>query len=203
MKKFILVIVLFFSLGIFAQNAPPDAHDSQPADTNKPALQDVPRAQRSGDAASPPADDESSSNSTKIDLSPPPGEPDFRTRSGDSDSRSGVHEVKPWDPHKSDKDVEVGDFYFKRHNYEAAESRYREALHWMDNNAVATFRLAQALEQQGRYHEAVKYYQQYLNILPRGPESNAAHKSIQQLANKPDQPAKASAQQLKLPEENQ
>ena len=44
------------------------------------------------------------------------------------------------------KDVEVGDYYYRRENYKAALSRYREALEFKPRDAVATFKLAQTLE---------------------------------------------------------
>jgi hypothetical protein len=92
---------------------------------------------------------ESSSKSTKIDLSPPPGEAAAPGVGTDGEAAGDVQEMKPWDPHKADKNVEVGDFYFKRGNYRAAQSRYREALYWKDNDAIAMFRLAQTQEKLG------------------------------------------------------
>jgi tetratricopeptide (TPR) repeat protein len=180
-----------------SQNAQEPAQTGTDRDSHQGNLEDVPR---SSDAAPPASDNESTSKTTKVNLAPPAGESDFRTGGGDVDARAGVNETKPWNPHKSDKDVEVGDFYFKRQNYRAAESRYREALYWMDNNAIASFRLAQTLEQLGRYQEAAKYYRQYLSILPRGSEASEAHKGVDRLANKPDQPTKAAAQEPQLPE---
>src|SRR6059058_4482209 len=44
------------------------------------------------------------------------------------------------------KDVEVGDFYFKRKNYRAAADRYQEALIYKPNDALVNFRAAQCLE---------------------------------------------------------
>ena len=64
----------------------------------------------------------------------------LRVRPGD------VRELRPYDPHHADKDVEIGDFYFKRDNYKAAESRYAEALEYMPNHAAATYKLAEAQE---------------------------------------------------------
>ncbi|HEX8992268.1 MAG TPA: tetratricopeptide repeat protein [Anaerolineales bacterium] len=166
-----------------SQNPQEPAQTATNRDARPGSLENAPRSEQ---PAPPIRDNESSSKSTKVNLAPPAGEPDFRTGGGDVDVRAGVNETKPWNPHKSDKDVEVGDFYYKRQNYRAAESRYREALYWMDNNALASFRLAQTLEQLGRYQEATKYYRQYLGILPRGAEANEAHKGIDRLANKPE-----------------
>jgi len=95
--------------------------------------------------------------------------------------RSDVSEFHPWDPHKAAKDIEVGDFYFKRKNYRAAEDRYREALFYKDNDATATFRLAVCLEKMGRPDEARKEYESYLKILPYGPQAEEAHKAMERL----------------------
>jgi tetratricopeptide (TPR) repeat protein len=59
------------------------------------------------------------------------------------------------------KDVEVGDFYFKRKNYRAAVDRYQEARGYRPNDALVNFRAAQP-------EEARAHYQEYLKILPQG-----------------------------------
>jgi len=94
---------------------------------------------------------------------------------------STVGEFHPWDPHKAAKDVEVGDFYFKRRNYHGAEDRYREALYYKENDAIATFRLAVCLEKMDRSGEALTEYENYLKILPHGPEAGEAQKAIDRL----------------------
>jgi tetratricopeptide (TPR) repeat protein len=92
-----------------------------------------------------------------------------------------VSEFHPWNPHKAAKDIEVGDFYFKRKNYRAAQDRYREALFYKDNDAVATFRLAVCLEKMDQPEDARKEYESYLKILPHGPQAEEAHKAIDRL----------------------
>ena len=94
---------------------------------------------------------------------------------------NGVSEFHSWDPHKAAKSVEVGDFYFRRRNYKAAEERYREALTYKANDAVATFRLAEALEKLGVLDDARAEYESYLKILPHGPELQQAQKAIDRL----------------------
>jgi tetratricopeptide (TPR) repeat protein len=131
----------------------------------------------------------SSSKDTKIDLSPPPNDaakhPDSSSAGGDDEEDvSGVMEVKKWDPHKAEKDVEVGDFYFKRKNYSAALSRYREALEYKPRDAVATFRLAETLEKTGESQEALKAYEDYLRILKHGPFAADARKAVERLQQK-------------------
>jgi len=133
---------------------------------------------------------ESSSKDTQVDLSPPPDDARAHPRSSgavtDAEGAPGSDEVSefhPWDPHKAAKDVEVGDFYFKKKNYAGAESRYREALYYKDNDAVATFRLAVCLEKMNRPDDARQEYESYLKILPHGPQAEDAKKAIARLTN--------------------
>jgi tetratricopeptide (TPR) repeat protein len=101
--------------------------------------------------------------------------------------------MHPWDPHKADKNVEVGDFYFKRKNYSAAISRYREALYWKQDDAPALFRLGQTLEVVGQYAEARKQYERYLQVLSGGPFAGEARKALVRLKDKPDAPKPIAA----------
>ncbi len=132
-----------------------------------------------------------------IDLSPPADDAKAHPQSSevlrDANSAPGnadVNEFHPWNPHKAAKDIEVGDFYFKRKNYRAAEDRYREALFYKDNDAVATFRLAVCLEKMDQPDEARKEYENYLNILPHGPQAEQARKAIDRLKGPADANAK-------------
>jgi Flp pilus assembly protein TadD len=124
-----------------------------------------------------------------VDLSPPADDAKGHPRSStavaaaeaEALSPGGISELRTWDPHKAAKDVEVGDFYFKRKNYRAAEDRYREALRYKDNDAVATIRLAVCLEKLGVWDDARAEYESYLRILPHGPQASEAQKAIDRL----------------------
>jgi tetratricopeptide (TPR) repeat protein len=132
---------------------------------------------------------QSSSKDSQIDLSPPPDDAKAHPQSSDllldagtsADSNGDLSEFHPWDPHKAAKDVEVGDFYFKRKNYRAAEDRYREALLYKNNDAIATFRLAVCLEKLDLPGDARKEYESYLQILPHGSQAEEAQKAIERL----------------------
>jgi tetratricopeptide (TPR) repeat protein len=164
----------------------PPADDTQSSKDNQQTTQSAANtpSQRSDDATLP---SESSSRSTKIDLSPPPGEA-APPGVGVDPSEAEVREFKPWNPHKADKNVEVGDFYFKLGNYPAAESRYEEALYWNDRDAIAMFRLAEAQEKLGKFSKARTNYAAYLKILPEGEFAKKANEGLQRLKNKPDAP---------------
>ena len=135
--------------------------------------------------------EESSSRDTRIDISPPKNDAKNHPNSAaavedldipDNIEVSGVQEFHPWNPMKALKNIEVGDFYFKRKNYKAALERYKEALYYKDGDALASFRLAECQEKLGDKAEARKYYEQYLKILPEGPFAKDAHASLDRLA---------------------
>src|SRR5579872_1071528 len=138
---------------------------------------------RSSDAAREAGD--SSSRDSIIDLKPPRNDAkDHPNSSSAEDEYDQNQEFHVWDPHKADKHVEVGDYYFKLGNYPAAASRYREALQYQSNHAIATFRLAQSLEKLGKTDEAIQYYTAYLKILPHGHDAAEANKAVVRLKEK-------------------
>ena len=199
MRSSLLMVLLSASVGMWAQSsstpatAPPASSQTPGAassTTDKPVEPNSPNlAPPRSDSVNAGAldDGESSSKDTQIDLSPPPGDAQQHPQSGDAvtdarfEASDDVAEFHPWDPHKAAKDIEVGDFYFKRKNYMAAESRYREALLYKENDAVATIRLAVSLEKLGVLDDALSEYESYLKILPHGPESEQAQKAIDRL----------------------
>jgi len=140
----------------------------------------VPHSDEDQQPAPPLGENESSSKQTQIDISPPK---DDAAKHPDSDV-SDVTEMHAWNPHKAQKDIEVGEFYFKRKNYHAAEDRYREALLCKPGDAIATFRLAEVLDAQGHTAEAVENYQQYLKIPSNGKFTADAKKALARLEAK-------------------
>lgn len=188
MRRPIFLLVICLCLAAPALGQPPQGQK----DPNK--NQPPPRSERDKEAG------ESSSRDTRIDLSPPPDDAKDHPYStipsdGADDAPSAdVQEFHPYDPHRALKDIEVGDFYFKKKNYRAALDRYREALFYKPNDAFANFRMAQAFEKLSQYNDAVEHYEEYLKILPNGPQSEEAKKALEKL--KADQPAgKAQAKQ--------
>lgn len=181
------LIVGFLSLLSFAQasNQNGTTNPKQP-----PASAPLPRSD-SGQSPSldtppqsapPESANESSSNDTRIDISPP--KDDAKKHPDSEDVTSDVTEMHQWNPHKADKDVEVGEFYLKRKNLRAAESRFREALTFKPNDAVATFRLGEVLEQEDQTNEARTNYEAYLKILPEGKFAADAKKGIERIDQK-------------------
>jgi tetratricopeptide (TPR) repeat protein len=129
----------------------------------------------------------SSSKNTQIDISPPADDIKNHPDSGaaimdaNSDANPDVQEMRPWDPHRAAKNIEVGDYYFKQKNYRAALDRYKEALEYKPNDAVANFHLAQCYEKLNDTDQAAKHFQEYLKILPQGELAPVARKELDKL----------------------
>jgi tetratricopeptide (TPR) repeat protein len=115
---------------------------------------------------------ESSSKDTKGNIPPP---------TGSAEPEPGVPDVKPYDPHKADKNIEIGDYYFNLKNYRAAESRYREALEWKPGDAIATYKLGEVMEKEGNLTQARQNYEAYLKMLPEGPLAEKAKKGLERI----------------------
>jgi len=200
MRKWPVIFVLSFTVAVWAQSSNSSSSDPGSSQTSSSAKKssfptpnpnlEPPRSDsvniRDVDDAGP---GESSSKETQIDLSPPaedlkahPKNSQNLADSAGSDGDGGdVAEFHAWDPHHAAKDIEVGNFYFKRKNYVAAESRYREALYYKEGDAVATYQLAVCLEKLQRPEEAREQYQNYLKILPHGPQAEDVKKALDRL----------------------
>jgi len=136
----------------------------------------------------------SSSKDEPVDLSPPPDDAKTHPNSAEAvreaedaagllegDELGGIQEFHPWNPHKAEKDIEVGEYYFKQKNYRGALDRFQEALYYQYNNAVATFRVGECQEKIGESDEARKAYEAYLKLLPEGPFAAKAKQALARL----------------------
>ena len=188
MRSLLLAFSIIGSVAVCAQNSsepksasPKSKQSSQSTPARHPSLS-PPRSDRVDASSSKMA--QSSSKSTQIDLTPPADDAKAHPKSSDilmDEGSAEAADTHPWDPHKAAKDIEVGDFYFKKKNYSAAESRYREALYYKDNDAIAIYHLALCLEKLDRPGDAREQYESYLKILPNGPEAENAKKAIERL----------------------
>ena len=167
----------FCSWLTYAQDSGGHSSTKQQPQTSDP----LPRSDSEEPAEAPPLSvNESSSKQTQIDISPPK---DDSAKHPDSELED-VTEMHSFNPHKAQKDVEVGEFYLKRKNYRAAEDRFREALLYKPGDAIATYRLAEALDAEGQNAEAIKNYREYLKIPSGGKFAPEAKKALARLEQK-------------------
>jgi hypothetical protein len=181
MYRVVCILLLLVGLG-FAQVETRPSKGEPPSQNSEPP--------RSTTIRGP---NDSSSKDEPIDLSRPQGDirehPDVQ-----DDDQTEMH---TYDPHRADKAIEVGQFYYKvNRNYVAAISRFCEALDYKPNDAVATFWLAQSLDKAGDLKAALETYKEYLKILPEGPYALQTKKAIERLNSKAELPSKKLEKRL-------
>src|SRR5579872_1397682 len=176
MRRFVLTVLISLFLGGWAV-AQQQPDQDQPGQNQSPPRSDRARNAEAG---------ESSSQDTRVDLSPPKDDAKNHPNSGvvdtnPEDEPADVQEMHPWNPYRAMKDDEVGDYYFRRKNYRAALARYQDALIWKEKDAIANFRMAECYEKLDQPDLAIQHYQEYLKILPQGPFAKEAHKALEKL----------------------
>ena len=115
----------------------------------------------------------SSSKDSQIDFSagpPPSSYPDI-------EARRAVN----YDPHRAQKDIEIGNYYLNRKNYRAALERFQDALLYKPNDAEATYGLAVAQEKMELFSLAYNNYSKYLEILPEGPRARQSEEGMKRM----------------------
>jgi Tfp pilus assembly protein PilF len=86
-----------------------------------------------------------------------------------------------FNPLQANKDLQVGNEYFKKHSYKAAAGRFREATKWNPNLAEAWLRLAEAEEKRKNSKDAKEAYTQYLVVQPDAKDAAEIRKKIASL----------------------
>jgi len=71
-----------------------------------------------------------------------------------------------FNPLQAEKEVRIGNYYFKKGSYRAAAMRFREALKWNEAFGEAWLRLAEAAEKQKDRKAAKEAYAKYVELSP-------------------------------------
>jgi tetratricopeptide (TPR) repeat protein len=86
-----------------------------------------------------------------------------------------------WDPLRAEKDLEVGQYYLRKGDVDAAIDRFQDAALAKPGYAIPFRLLGEAQEKKGRKREAIKSYTRYLDLFPRAEDKDKIEKKIQKL----------------------
>jgi tetratricopeptide (TPR) repeat protein len=86
-----------------------------------------------------------------------------------------------WDPLRAEKDLEVGQFYMRKGDLDAAIDRFQDAAIAKPGYAVPFRFLGEAQEKKGLKKQALKSYQRYLDLFPHAEDSDKVRKKIDKL----------------------
>ncbi len=145
------VFALFGSFQARAQDPPQESSSKPPGSASKPA--------------SPPDDTKPKSSAKQKKDSASQNAPDQPT----------------WDPLRAEKDLEVGQYYMKKGDVDAAIDRFQDATTAKPGYAIPFRFLGEAQEKKGLKKQAIKSYQRYLDLYPHAEDGDKVRKKIEKL----------------------
>jgi tetratricopeptide (TPR) repeat protein len=86
-----------------------------------------------------------------------------------------------YDPLRANKSLEIGTFYLKRGNYDAAIERFQDATHFQPKLARSYSLLGEAYERKGDVDNALVFYKKYLAVYRTAPDREKILKRIEKL----------------------
>jgi tetratricopeptide (TPR) repeat protein len=86
-----------------------------------------------------------------------------------------------WDPLRAEKDLEVGQYYERKGDLDAAIDRFQDATLAKPGYAIPFRYLGDAQEKKGLKKQAIKSYQRYLDLVPRADDAEKIKKKIDKL----------------------
>jgi tetratricopeptide (TPR) repeat protein len=134
--------------------------------------------------AGPPlrAQDPAPESSSKPAEEPAPKKPDKPDKKHKSDTATQNAPDQPsWDPLRAEKDIEVGQYYMRKGDVDAAIDRFQDATTAKPGYAVPFRYLGEAQEKKGLKKEAIKSYARYLDLVPRADDAEKVRKKIAKL----------------------
>ena len=86
-----------------------------------------------------------------------------------------------FNPLQANKEIEAGNFYFNKHSYLAAASRYRNATRFNEGNVQAWLKLGEASEKLKDHKAAHEAYAKYLELSPDAKNAVEIRKKLEKL----------------------
>src|SRR5258707_2641505 len=122
-------------------------------------------------------------SSSKPADAPAPKKPDKKKKS--DAATQNAPDQPSWDPLRAEKDLEVGQYYMRKGDLDAAMDRFQDATTAKPGFAIPFRYLGEAQEKKGLKKQAIKSYQRYLDIVPRADDAEKVKKRIEKLYKEP------------------
>ena len=122
---------------------------------------------------------ESSSKPADAQSAPPKQQPAAK-KNKDNETQNAPDQPA-WDPVRAEKDIEVGQYYMRKGDVDAAIDRFQDATTAKPGYALPFRYLGEAQEKKGLKKQAIKSYQRYLDLYPRAEDGEKVRKKIEKL----------------------
>jgi tetratricopeptide (TPR) repeat protein len=127
------------------------------------------------------AQDPQPESSSKSSDAPAPPPPKSSTKKKKDTATQSASDQPTWDPLRAEKDLEVGQYYMKKGDIDAAIDRFQDATQAKPGYAIPFRYLGEAQEKKGFKKQAIKSYQRYLDLYPHAEDGDKIHKKIDKL----------------------
>lgn len=124
------------------------------------------------------AQDPPPESSSKPD-EPPAKKPDKKKKS--DSATQNAPDQPTWDPLRAEKDLEVGQYYMRKGDVDAAIDRFQDATTAKPGYAVPFRYLGEAQEKRGLKKQALASYSRYLELYPHAEDGDKIRKKIDKL----------------------
>lgn len=112
---------------------------------------------------------------------PPPKQDQPKPKPNTDSAVQSAPDQPKWDPLRADKDIQVGKYYLKTGDIDAAIDRFEDATVAKPGFAIPFLYLGEAYEKKNRKKPAVKAYQRYLDLNPHAEDGDKIRKKIEKL----------------------
>lgn len=124
---------------------------------------------------------ESSSKPSDAAAPAPAKKQDKSSKSNKDSATKNAPDQPMWDPLRAEKDIEVGQHYMHKGDYDAAIDRFQDAIEAKPGYAIPFRYLGEAQEKKGLKKQAIKSYRRYLDLYPHAEDGAKIKKKIEKL----------------------
>lgn len=124
-----------------------------------------------------PSVQEPESSSKPADTPPKNNKPD-KKRDGASQN---APDQPAWDPLRAEKDLEVGQYYMRKGDVDAAIDRFQDAITAKPGYAIPFRYLGEAQEKKKLRKQALRSYSRYLELVPHADDAAKIRKRVEKL----------------------
>jgi tetratricopeptide (TPR) repeat protein len=125
------------------------------------------------------AQDPAPESSSKAAEPPTPKKPDKKQKS--DTATQNAPDQPAWDPLRAEKDLEVGQYYMRKGDVDAAIDRFQDATTAKPGYAIPFRYLGEAQEKKGLKKQAIASYSRYLELYPHAEDSDKIRRKIDKL----------------------
>jgi tetratricopeptide (TPR) repeat protein len=125
------------------------------------------------------AQDPAPESSSKPADTPAPKKPDKKQKSDTATQHAP--DQPSWDPLRAEKDLEVGQYYMRKGDVDAAIDRFQDATTAKPGYAIPFRFLGEAQEKKGLKKQAITSYSRYLDLYPHAEDGDKIRKKIDKL----------------------